>query len=103
MNESAAASESDTAEAGEARSSRSRFLKQVGVTLAAAVGFGALAARASASPFMCCPNAGCGSCESGNMSGSYCFCDCTGTGTNSYCWQIQQGCVTGTGCIACPC
>jgi hypothetical protein len=91
------ATHEDTAEV---RSTRSRFIRQVGMTLAAAVGFGALAARASASPFRCCPDSSCGSCSGG----TYCLCDCSGTGTQSYCWQIQQGCIpSGGGCIACPC
>lgn len=96
-------STSDTSEGlshVEKHSSRSRFFKQVGITLAAATGFGALAGKASAAPFRCCPDSSCGSCGSG---GTYCFCDCSGTGTPSYCWRINEACITGTGCIGCPC
>jgi hypothetical protein len=79
------------------RTSRSRFLRQLGVTLAAAVGAGALAARANAFPGDCCINCGCGSCDGG----CYCFCDCSGIG-QSYCLQHSSGCVS-QGCTICPC
>jgi hypothetical protein len=82
----------------ETRTSRPRFLKQVAMTLAAAVGAGALAARAQANPGQCCYNCtDCGSCSGG----CFCFCDCTGIG-QSYCWTAGQACIEG-GCRSCPC
>jgi hypothetical protein len=81
--------------------SRVRFLRQVGVTLAAAVGAGALASAAKASGNCCATSGdphGCGSCGTGKQ---FCWCNCSAAGTNSYCWP--GGCVTIGNCIACPC
>lgn len=85
-------------EDAETRTSRPRFLRQVAVTLAAAVGAGALAARAYALPGQCCKDCGrCGACGGG----CYCHCDCTGIG-ESYCWTINTACLS-EGCRPCPC
>jgi hypothetical protein len=84
------------------RTSRSRFLRQLGVTLAAAVGAGALAARAKAFPGDCCYDCGCGGCTPPQGgSGCYCWCDCSGIG-QSYCLQHSSGCVS-QGCTICAC
>lgn len=84
----------------EKTTSRGRFLKRLGLTLAAAVGVaGALASSALATPGQCCKDCGqCGSCGSGKC---YCFCDCSGIG-QSYCWTASQGCLS-SGCVSCPC
>jgi hypothetical protein len=80
--------------------SRGKFLKRLGVTLAAAIGVaGALASSALATPGQCCKDCGqCGSCGSGKC---YCFCDCSGI-SQSYCWTASQGCLS-SGCVSCPC
>jgi len=79
--------------------SRRRFLRQLGVTLAAAIGVGALASSASALLSQCCKDCNqCGQCDTGKC---FCFCDCTGV-SDSYCWTAAQGCLSG-GCVQCPC
>lgn len=88
----------------EKRTSRGRFLRQVGVTLAAAVGAGKLASAAFALGGNCCSSSGdphnCGSCGTGRQ---YCFCDCTAAGTPSYCYQAASGCLAVGHCTPCPC
>lgn len=84
-------------EGTENRRSRKRFLKQLGVALAAAIGFGALASSAYAAG-NCCYDPSCGDCTGGK----YCFCDCSAAGEPSYCFTQPPGCVT-TGCVQCPC
>jgi hypothetical protein len=84
-------------EQNEKRSSRSRFLRQLGVTMAAAVGAGALAARASAFPGDCCYDCSCGTCNGG----CWCRCDC---GTFTYCMTHSDGCrTTQHACTICAC
>jgi hypothetical protein len=83
----------------EVRTSRTRFLKQLGVTLAAAVGAGVFAGRARATPGQCCYNCGCGGCGGSNC---YCHCDCTGIG-DSYCLTSNAGCLASGHCISCGC
>ena len=87
-------------EAAGSTTSRGRFLKRLGLTLAAAVGVaGALASSAFATTGQCCKDCGrCNSCGSGKC---YCFCDCSGIGS-SYCWTASQGCLS-SGCVSCPC
>jgi hypothetical protein len=77
---------------------RRRFLRQLGVTVLAAVGAGALAQSAFAVN-NCCPSDQCGTCQANGIPGKFCFCNCSGVGTTSYC---TNDCVTGS-CISCPC
>ncbi len=98
-------SESDNQNESTSRTNRVRFLKQLGVTLAAALGAGAFASAARANAGQCCRNCPqCGPCvKSGWTSPCYCFCDCTGIGS-SYCLFSGTGCRGfGEGCIACGC
>lgn len=85
------------------RINRGRFLRQVGVTLAAAMGAGALASHAFAAPGQCCEEPGCGECDrcggTETNPACICYCDCTGI-SESYCWPDH--CVDNT-CIPCPC
>jgi hypothetical protein len=92
-------------EENEHPTNRRRFLKQVALTLAAAVGMGALARPASALPGQCCRDCdGCGSCVKDQTPGCYCKCDCSGTGTEDYCIYTEQGCRTQwESCILCGC
>lgn len=88
----------------EAKTTRGRFLKRLGVTLAAGIGVaGILASTASASAGHCCRNCSqCGSCGD-KMNGCYCLCDCTGIGS-SYCIQTSSWCqAPGDPCPMCPC
>jgi hypothetical protein len=88
-------------EQNEKKSSRSRFLRQLGVTLAAAVGAGALAARANAYPGECCRD--CNQCNTCGDGGCYCWCDCTGI-SQSYCMTFSDGCRgSHQACTICPC
>jgi hypothetical protein len=80
------------------RSSRKRFLRQIGVTMLAAVGAGALARSAFATN-NCCANSSCGVCQTSQGNGLYCFCSCPGGG--SYCSSICI--IGGSGCVMCPC
>jgi hypothetical protein len=73
----------------ETPTSRGRFLKRLGVTVAAAVGAGALAKNAFASE-LCCANSSCGSCSGGF------FCSCSCSGCVAICLAPGQ-------CTACPC
>lgn len=84
------------------KTGRKRFLRQLGVTLIAAVGAGALAEAAFANPGQCCPDCSrCGTCAGGT--GCYCYCDCTGI-SSSYCWNLDNpGCRTNSTCVSCPC
>ena len=89
----------------EKTTSRPRFLRQVAVTLAAAVGAGTFASRAWSAPGDCCyNNCQCGSqlpsgtCPQGQC---FCFCDCTGI-SSSYCWDTLGACRS-SGCQPCPC
>jgi hypothetical protein len=78
------------------KSSRKRFLRQLGMTLAAAIGAGTFAKSAFAFN-NCCKNcASCGTCSGG----CWCFCDCSGAGTQSYCSTVS--CLS-AGCVTCPC
>lgn len=80
--------------------SRRRFLKQLGVTLAVALGAGALAESAFAAG-QCCRN--CNACGGCGGTSCYCYCDCSGIG-ESYCFVADAGCVAqGSGCIRCGC
>lgn len=96
-------------EENENRTSRARFLRQVVLTLGAAVGAGALASHAFAQPGQCCKQESCGACTNHQMqSGHCCFCDCSGsgTGTPDYCWVPCEGeahCRPTQDCIQCPC
>lgn len=87
----------------EEKTSRKRFLRQVGMTLLAAIGAGALAEAAFANPGQCCYDCGgCGGCSTPDApNGCYCRCDCTGI-SQSYCWNYYTGCLSG-GCVSCPC
>jgi len=89
-------------EAEERRTTRPRFLRQVAVTLAAAVGAGALASRAWATPGQCCFNQDCSHC--GGTGTRWCYCDCTGI-SGSYCWTNgTNACLASTdSCVPCPC
>lgn len=79
---------------------RTRFLKQLGATLAAAVGAGIFVSAASAVVGQCCKDcAHCGGCGGNNC---YCQCDCTGIPPGSYCMTNPTGCLA-SGCIRCPC
>lgn len=84
--------------AAEGKTSRQRFLRQLGLTFAVAVGFGAFASRAFASVGQCCED--CLRCSGCSMSNCYCYCDCSGIG-DSYCWTAQPHCQAG--CQTCPC
>lgn len=77
------------------KSSRRKFLRGVGVTLAAAVGAAAYPSLAHAS-INCCPNESL--CPPGNCPGQHnIFCDCSqAPGTNSYCiCQSSSNCYSG--------
>jgi hypothetical protein len=78
------------------RSTRRRFMKQMGVTLAAAAGFGAFASRAFATFGQCCEN--CLQCAGCSSSHCFCLCDCGADG--SYC-ATALACQAG--CQMCPC
>lgn len=85
------------------KTGRRRFLKQVVVTLATAVGAGAFAKAAFAIPGQCCRNCDtCGFCGGNNC---WCYCDCSGTGSPSYCFTgVGSACMSPTSsCILCPC
>jgi len=69
--------------------SRRRFIKQLGMTVAAVVGAGALAKNAFASP-LCCYDTSCPSCPGGH----YCRCSCPG---------CVAACLAPGNCIPCPC
>lgn len=78
------------------RRSRKWFVRQIGVTLMAALGAGALAKTAFAT-VNCCVDASCGSCTTINgQPGIYCSCDAAG-GCTQIC--LSSGC---TGCPARP-
>jgi hypothetical protein len=82
--------------------SRGRFLKRLGATLAAAVGMGVFASTARATAGQCCKDCNrCGQDSNCNGSRCYCFCDCDSIGP-SYCLTSSAGCLSG-GCIACGC
>jgi len=84
----------------EGRSTRGRFLKRVGMTLAAAVGVAAAYAAPAYAAGNCCKDCGrCGTCASGKC---FCWCDCSAVGGQSYCWTAQSGCLS-SGCVPCPC
>lgn len=87
-------------ESSEKRSNRGRFLRQAGLTLAAAIGIGALAGPAFAATGQCCEN--CSRCGGCGTETCYCYCDCSGTGGTSYCWTASSGCLK-SGCVSCPC
>lgn len=77
------------------QSSRGRFLRGVGLTLAAAVGAAAYPAVARAS-VNCCPTSGCETLQCGPGERRF-FCDCA-PGLPSYCiCSTSPGCYTG-GC-----
>jgi hypothetical protein len=82
--------------------SRRRFLKQLGVTVAAAFGaVSAMAATARAASGNCCRNCD----ECGNIfcaqNECHCLCDCGGS---SYCWTGPGSCrAEGAGGVSCPC
>jgi hypothetical protein len=85
----------------EKRTGRMRFLKQLGVTLAAAVGAGAFASAARATAGLCCRD--CSRCPSCGTGQCYCYCDCTGIG-ESYCLTTPSGCFAlGHSCVTCGC
>lgn len=93
-------------EESEGRISRTRFLRQLGITLAAAVGAVTFARSAYAVDGNCCRNCSqCGTCLKNNQPGCYCYCDCSGsgTGTENYCYQTEAGCRLSQDCIPCPC
>lgn len=82
-------------EVEEHRSSRRKFLRGVGLTLAAAVGAAAFPAAARAS-VNCCPTSGCTSLNCQGNDRRF-FCDCA-PGLPSYCiCSSSPGCYTG-GC-----
>lgn len=91
--------EANVTEAGEPKTSRIRFLKQLGMTLAVGVGAAAAFARPAFAAGNCCRDCSCGSCGGGNC---YCFCDCSAVQTQSYCYTQPAGCLS-TGCVQCPC
>lgn len=68
---------------------RTRFLKGLGMTVAAVVGAGVFAKNAFADP-LCCSDPSCPSCPGGN----WCSCSCPG------CVAV---CLGQGHCIACPC
>lgn len=74
-------------EAAQKPTTRRRFIRQLGMTLAAAVGAGVLAKSAFAVEGDCCRDCGCGSCAGG----CYCRCDCGAGGT--YCYTVIAGCI----------
>lgn len=83
------------------RTSRHRFLRQLGMTAAAAIGAGAFARSIFAASGNCCPNSSCGTCQANGKSGMFCYCDCSRVGSQSYC---TSDCITsGGGCQSCPC
>jgi hypothetical protein len=86
--------ETDPQEAAESRSSRVKFLRRLGVTLAAGVGAATFASVAHAAG-RCCHDCSCGTCQGGCR----CFCNCGGIG-DSYCWTSV--CLA-SGCVGCPC
>jgi hypothetical protein len=81
------------------RTSRSRFLRQLGTTLVAAVGAGVFA-KAAFATVDCCWDPNCNSCTtSSGTPGHNCSCDCAGGCVNGYrCFPDSIG-----GCTACPC
>lgn len=80
-------------EISEEPTNRRRFVKQIGVALAAAVGAGWLVQAASAG-VLCCADTTCPTCTlSGGGSGYLCTCDCTSC---AICQPLGQ-------CTACPC
>jgi hypothetical protein len=85
-------------EENENRTSRGRFLKQLGLTLGAAVGVGALAAPAFANPGTCCYDTTCGSC--GSEGWFWCRCQCF---DYNYCWTSEHACRGSFQCFSCPC
>lgn len=80
----------------EQRSSRRRFLRGVGLTLAAAVGAAAFPGVARAS-VNCCPTSGCTDLTCTGQGERRFFCDCA-PGLPSYCI-----CSTSAGCYQGPC
>ena len=89
-------------EGAESGTSRTRFLKQLGLTLVAGLGLAAAFARPAYAAGNCCKDCGCGSagCGSGEC---FCFCDCSQVQTQSYCYTVvPAGCIS-TGCKQCPC
>lgn len=89
-------------EGAKSRTSRTRFLKHLGLTLAAGIGFAGALARPAYAAGNCCKDCGCGSagCGSGEC---FCFCDCSQVQEQSYCYTVvPAGCIS-TGCEQCPC
>ncbi|MGE5105758.1 MAG: hypothetical protein ACM3NZ_13490 [Betaproteobacteria bacterium] len=84
----------------EARTTRPRFLRQLGVTLATAVGAGILARTAFAAEGQCCRD--CDNC--GHCGGDSCWCTCQCSSGN-YCFTgVGAACIAPNGgCITCPC
>lgn len=81
------------------KTSRPRFLRQLGVTLAAALGVGVFAKQAFAST-LCCWDSGCATCNvNATTPGHHCSCDCF-----PGCWN-DSPCISDEshGCISCPC
>lgn len=77
---------------------RPRFLKQLGVTLAAAVGLASFASRAFGGTGNCCEN--CFQCSACSVSTCVCYCDCSQVGGKNYCFT---GSPCQSGCQPCPC
>ncbi len=81
-------------------STRPRFRKQLGVTLAAGIGALTFAAKAFATSGNCCASDTCGGCGDPRDGNKWCYCDCPG-GTD-YCWfNPATACIHG--CVSCPC
>lgn len=91
-------------ELAEKTTTRARFLKQLGVTLAVGVGAGALAsgARADHTAGHCCPN--CDKCPGGNCPAGTCpmRCNCDGIG-ESYCLFNECKEPVSSNCRSGPC
>jgi hypothetical protein len=85
----------------EQRTSRGRFLKRMGVFVAAAVGAGTLAKSAFANG-VCCWNSSCPTCGVDGSPGHQCLCPCGGG--NDYCWSLSCFKDSTGGCLSsCPC
>lgn len=77
----------------ETKYGRGRFIRQIGLTLAAAVGAGALAPNAYAVLNCCRQN--CMTCTDPNFPNSY-FCTCTGIGSDyCTCSHLSANCYSG--------
>lgn len=76
------------------RTSRTRFLKQLGATLAAGVGVLAFASNTGAQVLNCCPDTSCGPCG-GNLQPKRCDCSIIGEGSYCACMNCGQNCCNG--------